>query len=226
MKALALYGSTARYEREIDSDVDLLGIYDGDIIHQRSQSIVNIFLYPENLIIEKMSSGDLFSLHLVKESLPIFGEDVLNSIFSKFKYKDNYLKEIGVALFISKLILGNYDVIVKKSLANKKLVWCLRTIIIALSAQDKTPVFSKKLLSEYIEIPQLTQSDILNLINTKNVKRNISKKTKVEFLLFFNHIERILPLKENFVHDPLVINTLITLGLLRGNIKNTITPYE
>lgn len=226
MKALALYGSTARHERDFDSDIDLLGIYDGELIHQRAESIVNIFLYPEKKLIEKMVSGDLFALHLVKESIPIFGEDIIHSIYSHFKYKDDYTSEIGKALFISKIILDNYELASEKSQANKKLAWCLRTIIIALSAQKRCPVFSKKLISEYIQIPNLTSYDIFNLINSKNINKKIPDKIFTDFSIFFNHIEKIVSITKNFSNDPLVINTLINVGLLKNSIQKHDKSYE
>ncbi|MGL6647747.1 nucleotidyltransferase domain-containing protein, partial [Aeromonas caviae] len=53
MKALVLFGSTARHEADFNSDIDLLGVYDGDKIKSICIGTVSLFLYPERTLIEK-----------------------------------------------------------------------------------------------------------------------------------------------------------------------------
>ncbi|MBQ4679221.1 hypothetical protein AerOnIF3_01065 [Aeromonas dhakensis] len=189
MKALALFGSTARHEAEFNSDIDLLGVYDGDKIKSICIGTVSLFLYPETTLIEKMQSGDLFALHLVKESIPIYGCDTLGGIYNCFQYKTNYYSEISNAITLAKKILSTYDSIACKRNSNKKLAWCLRTTIIALSAQNKEPIFSKKTLSEYIEIPKVPANDLLKMINIKNSSVPIPKIFIDYFYSFIDFFE-------------------------------------
>lgn len=226
MKALALFGSTARCEREFDSDIDLLGVYDKKIIANSSESIVNLYLYPEKILLEKMESGDLFALHLVKESLPIYGNECLDKIFSKFKYKETYIYEIGVALFIAKIIIRKYNSISNKSLANKKLSWSIRTIIIAISAQDRTPVFSKKSLAEYLTLSSTNPQDLLSLINAKRIKHQLPIEFIEKSKVTFDEISKNYCIDNDFSMDPLVLDILIKLGLLMPTEKKSMNFYS
>ena len=54
MKALVIFGSTARNERSFDSDIDMLGVYDKEKILSVSKESVNLFLYPETTLREKL----------------------------------------------------------------------------------------------------------------------------------------------------------------------------
>ncbi|GEM_PF-1238684 len=226
MKALALFGSTARCEREIDSDIDLLGVYNKNSIINSSESIVNLYLYPEKILIEKMKAGDLFALHLVKESLPIYGSECLSEIFSKFEYKENYTYEIGISLFISNIIINNYYSIPDKFLANKKLAWCLRTTIIAISAQDRNPIFSKKSLSEYLNLSNVSSQDILNSINSKRIKHQLPIEFIEIYKEIFEEISSRYRITSDFSKDPLVSDILIKLELLTSTKKKCPTLYS
>jgi len=189
MKALAVFGSTARNERSFDSDIDMLGVYDGGKIKSVSKGCVSLFLYPEIVLREKMMSGDLFALHLVKESIPIYGNDILEEIYSKFTYKDNYTIEINTALEVSYEILSSYEKLKQHRDANKKIAWCLRTIIISISAQDRTPVFSKKKLSEYISIKGFSSKEILMMINIKSISKKLPVRITNELSCLFNELK-------------------------------------
>lgn len=193
MKSLVLFGSKARHDSDAGSDIDLLGIYDGEKIKSISHESVNLFLYPEKTILEKMESGDLFALHLKKESIPLYGGEIITEVFSKFKYKENYDYEVSMAIFLASEITMSYHMVKNIRNANKKLSWCVRTAIIATSAKNRNPIFSKKKLSHYLEIPGLSPSDIEVLINLKNFSspipdRYIDKITI--FLMYFNYIKK------------------------------------
>lgn len=226
MKALALFGSTARCEREIDSDIDLLGVHSKNTIIHTSESIVNLYLYPEKILIEKMESGDLFALHLVKESLPIYGNEYLDEIFSRFKYKETYTYEIGTALFISNIIINNYISIPNKFLANKKLAWCLRTIIIAISAQDRNPTFSKKSLAEYLTLSNCNPQEVLSLINAKRIKYQLPTDFIEKYKVTFDEISKKYSNEHDFSMDPLVSDILIKLELLTSTKKSSTIFYS
>ncbi len=210
MKALAIFGSTARNERDYSSDIDMIGIHDAAFIRSISHESVSLFLYPESILNKKMLSGDLFALHLVKESIPIYGEDILQNIYSKFKYKDSYMEEINTSIKIAFAILDRYDSIKNHKEANKKIAWCLRTFLISVSAQDRNPVFSKKLLSEYIILNSADSKTILSLINTKSMKNKLPEKIINIFHLLFNE------LSFKFKGDKTHVNEMLVNEILNG----------
>lgn len=188
MKALAIFGSTARNERSFDSDIDMIGIYDGIKISSISKERVSLFLYPESILREKMLSGDLFALHLAKESIPIYGSKKLEEIYNDFKYKDSYALETNTAIKIASEIISLYNSLKDHKEANKKMAWCLRTIIISISAQNREPVFSKKSLSEYIKIENIDSKTILTLINVKSMKGRLPEKIINLFSYTFKYL--------------------------------------
>lgn len=203
MKALAIFGSTARNDRNIDSDIDLIGIYDENIIKAKNCSNTSLFLYPEVLLSEKMLSGDLFALHLVKESVPLYGEELLHKVYSNFKYKNSYGEEINTSLKLASEILKQYTQLNEYSEANKKIVWCLRTLIISLSAQDRAPVFSKQSISEYIPL-SISSKSILKLINLKDTKEQFSENILKKFNCLFDELSKKFKCSESSTNERLI----------------------
>ncbi|MGK3384764.1 hypothetical protein ACSLOB_29140, partial [Escherichia coli] len=55
----------------------------------------------EIIIVRKHHAIFLLALHLVKESIPIYGADIIKDIYSSFKYKESYIVEINTALKVS-----------------------------------------------------------------------------------------------------------------------------
>jgi len=191
MKALAIFGSTARHEREASSDIDLIGLYDGVAVKSLTEQSVSLFLYPEKKLVEMMTNGDLFALHLVKEAQPIYGSEIFECIFSKFNYKENYQQEMNVSMYVADYILKNYEILKDHSEANKKLSWSLRTFIIAVSAHDRKPVFSKVKISEYLSFPNLTSQDILVAINIKIFKNKLPDSIMMKIKNIFSYLAEI-----------------------------------
>ena len=189
MKALVIFGSKARHDSEPDSDVDLLGVYDGDTVIPKAIDNVHLFLYPEKQILHLMKSGDLFALHLVKESVTIYGEDVINNLFSQFRYKDNYFDEISTARELAMNIVNSYQKIKQVKLANKRLSWCVRTSIIALSANNRDPIFSKRKISEYIAVDGVTSKDVEIMINFKKFSSRLPFSYLSKVVGFFSFFD-------------------------------------
>ncbi|CNI57032.1 hypothetical protein [Yersinia ruckeri] len=212
MKSLVLFGSKARHDSDAGSDIDLLGIYDGEKIKSIAHESVHLFLYPEETILEKMTSGDLFALHLKEESIPLYGEDLISDIFSKFEYKKNYDYEISKAIFLVSEIAISYDRIKNKKKANKKISWCTRTAIIALSAENREPVFSKRKIASYLEIPGVSASDIEILINIKNFSKKIPEKYIEKIFLFSMHFDYIYKDYNRLLNDPFIKKSISDLA--------------
>ncbi|GKV83168.1 hypothetical protein WBW39_13280 [Pectobacterium versatile] len=212
MKSLILFGSKARHDSDANSDIDLLGVYEGKKINSISHDSVHLFLYPESTILEKMTSGDLFALHLKEESIPLYGNDYINNVFSKFKYKESYEYEISMAIFLITEIAMSYNSIKNKKNANKKISWCTRTAIIATSANDRTPVFSKRKIANYINLPGISAHDIEILINIKNFSKKIPKEYIEKILLFAMHFDHIKRDYEKLLSDSFIKNTIRDLS--------------
>jgi len=212
MKSLLLFGSKARHDSDASSDIDLLGVYEDKKISSITHDSVHLFLYPEITILEKMTSGDLFALHLKEESIILHGEDYINDVFSKFKYKESYDYEISKAVFLIKEIATSYHLIKNKKIANKKISWCVRTAIIATSAEDRNPVFSKRKISNYIKPPGVSAHDIEILINIKNFSKKIPEKYIDKIFSFAMHFDYIKNDYEKLLSDLFIIDTIKDLS--------------
>lgn len=220
MKALMLFGSKARHDSEPGSDIDLLAIYDGEKIKSIFHGSVHLFLYPEKTLLDKMSQGDLFALHLKEESIVLNGNEVAEKVFSKFKYKNSYDYDISVAVFLASEILMSYHGLKNKKIANKKLAWCLRTVIIATSAGKREPIFGKKKLSNYIKIPDLTSHDIEILINIKNFSNPLPDRYLDKFNIFLKNFDFIKKDYSKLLNESIVINTMRDLHRINNSNDN------
>ena len=150
--SMALYGSRARNDNTSDSDTDLFAITNDDRYQMVFHGTTNIACYPRSLAMSRAEGGDLFFLHIVREAVVMYDPDSsFEKMQSAFKLRDSYkddilnAAELGIALLINIANFKNYFYI------NKRLVWCLRTILIALSAERGNPVFSAKELSSTFE---------------------------------------------------------------------------
>ncbi|EMB3084098.1 hypothetical protein U8233_004136 [Providencia rettgeri] len=204
MKSLVLFGSKARHDSDASSDIDLLGVYDGEKIVSINHDSVHLFLYPEKTILDKMMSGDLFALHLKEESIPLDGKGLMTEIFSVFKYKESYDYEISKAVFLASEIAMSYHGIKNKKSANKKISWCIRTAIIATSAERREPIFSKRKIANYLEIPGLSAQDIEALINIKNFSKKIPEEYIEKLFLFTIYFDYIKKDFNKLICDPFI----------------------
>ncbi|MET3077458.1 nucleotidyltransferase domain-containing protein [Pantoea leporis] len=165
---LALYGSCARGDQTEGSDVDLFAIHDQDEYRMTINGNVNTALYPEKKALQMMHSGNLFALHLKMESKAIFNEGKLISIFEEFKFKEDYQYEILMAAKLGRDTLSLSEKIKNNYMFNRKISWCVRTILIASSAQNRHPIFSKTELTQSLNNWGVDKSNALKLLELKN----------------------------------------------------------
>lgn len=190
--SLIVFGSYARGDTDKFSDLDLLGIVDDKNSKATPVRDINLSIYSIGKLIDLMECGDLFALHLKMEGRPLFGEVLFNEITSRFKYKESYIGDVAYALLMGELILENKLSIKNWSIANKRIAWAVRTMIIAFSAENREPVFSKNKISEYIEVPGLSNKDILSIINIKRKKESDFKlldKVSIFYSFFKDNVE-------------------------------------
>ncbi|WP_196482869.1 nucleotidyltransferase domain-containing protein [Burkholderia stagnalis] len=148
--ALALYGSRAREDHSPDSDVDLFAITDECSYKMIVESNVNIACYPRDLAATRAQGGDLFILHITQEGKTLFdnaGE--LKDLHAKFSYRNSYEIDIRLASDLAWFVLDMNSLFKNYTLINKRIAWCVRTILIAMSAEARRPVFSSSQLRDF-----------------------------------------------------------------------------
>lgn len=206
IEALILYGSCARGDQEENSDVDLLAIYAESHYKTIINGKTNFTFYPIADLSKMMSSGELFAFHIFSEGKIIYDNNMIASdIINKFRFKKSYSNDIEMANYLGWFIIKFYDRIENVFLANKRMVWCIRTICAAMAASEKHPCFSAKAIARYMKDDKLE-----GLIKQKD-----SEKKSFDFIAgakFF--------LLKNNLHEPLDIQTIKELSEGETLFKN------
>ncbi|CAN0622103.1 Polbeta domain-containing protein [Burkholderia multivorans] len=148
--SLALYGSRARRDEDEDSDIDLFAISDDSEYRMIIEGNTNIASYPRPLAFERAENGDLFMLHIVSESRALYDPrgDLIN-LKREFKFRSNYDAEIQFASDIAWMLVDHAHTSDNFSFINRRIAWCVRTILIARAANLRLPIFSAKDLAEF-----------------------------------------------------------------------------
>lgn len=156
ISTLILYGSRARGDNHIDSDVDLLGVVpEGRIAGSSTQRAVNIHLRPFENLIEQAAAGDLFVAHIVFEGRVL--HDTMRGfeqIASAFEWRNSYLPERRIATHIIDYLSNLPETSTREDLV-KRMVWALRTLVIARAAEERLPIFSASAIARYANIDNL-----------------------------------------------------------------------
>ena len=119
-----------------------------DDTHHVSVGHLSLFVYPWHQLKQDAHDGDLFVCHLVREAKPLVDPDsYLAKLQQAFRYRSTYKDEIGRAAdFGWYLVLFGEEL--NSSLLAKRALWCIRTILIARSAERRLPVFAPQLLAK------------------------------------------------------------------------------
>lgn len=161
--ALFLFGSRARGDQSITSDIDLLAVTNNDNPTVSGVSIASLFHYSPEWLEAKADEGDLFLWHLVSEARPIYDpEDYLGKLKKWFRFSSDYAEQISFASDIAWMIVSSGSDLPPK-IANRWLAWSVRTISIAHVAGRQKPAFSATALAE-----ALNYSDISALVAQKD----------------------------------------------------------
>ncbi|HYI64932.1 MAG TPA: nucleotidyltransferase domain-containing protein [Allosphingosinicella sp.] len=162
--SLILYGSRARGDHRLVSDVDLIGITDGGVASREAPARgTNLHLYPFQRMVENARNGDLFVLHIVSEGKPLHDTlGVFKQAQEAFVYRDNYSNTIEAATAVALFLLSSKTAL-SKAAGRRRLVWAIRTLIIAKAAEGKQPIFSANRLEEFAHVAGLKR-----LINKRN----------------------------------------------------------
>lgn len=183
IKSLILFGSRARNDNTIKSDIDILAIHTQNYYKMIAYNKHNIVYYNSELLEERTKTGNLFCLHIYKEGKIIYDtNNVFKNIIEKFRYKENYQNEIIEASDLGWLLLKYKDKFDNYFYYNKKLAWCIRTILIAQSAEKRTPVFSTNDLVNFSN-----DEDVAKIISAKYSERYVGSNIRIMKSLLCRH---------------------------------------
>lgn len=147
VSAVLLFGSKARADHSAKSDTDLLFVTDEVESHHVSKGDVSMFFYPEKKLISEALSGDLFVCHIVSEAKEIYDpKKFLAVLRNQFVFRVTYNATISQAVDLG-WFLVRYGEFLNQSLLLKRIVWCVRTILIARSAEMRQPLFAPERLA-------------------------------------------------------------------------------
>lgn len=154
--ALLLFGSRARGDQSINSDIDLLAVTENESPTVTGPAKASLYHYSPSWLDAKAFDGDLFIWHLVSEALPIYDPtDRLAALNKQFRFRSNYDEQISNASDIAWMIVrcGNQ---IPPHTANRWLAWSVRTISIARVAEQRTPAFSANALAKALRYPNIS----------------------------------------------------------------------
>lgn len=146
--ATLLFGSLARADQSEESDTDLLMIGLDQETRHVSVGRLSLFLYPWEQLEKAARDGDLFVCHLVCEAKPLVDpHDYLSKLKQAFEFRSSYAAEIARATDFG-WFLVSFGAEFNPQLLTKRALWCVRTILIARSAELRDPVFAPERLAE------------------------------------------------------------------------------
>lgn len=146
--ATLLFGSLARADHAEGSDTDILLINLGEKRQHVSVGHLSLFLYPWRTLEQDAREGDLFVCHLVREAKALIDPDgYLASLRGAFRFRPTYQDDIERAADLGWYLVRFGDAL-NASLQTKRALWCIRTILIARSAEKRDPVFAPQQLAE------------------------------------------------------------------------------
>lgn len=145
--ATLLFGSLARADHSEGSDTDLLMVSHDENTRHVSVGHLSLFLYPWHQLERDAREGDLFVCHLAREAKPLMDPDgYLAKLQSAFQFRSSYQVEIDRAIDLGMYLVRFGDEL-DSTLLTKRALWCIRTILIARSAERRNPVFAPQRLA-------------------------------------------------------------------------------
>ncbi len=167
--AVALYGSRARGDQTEISDTDLLFVTSDERIHHTHARNLSLSYYPLENLKSRACEGDLFLFHVLNEGEVLY--DPYNTFLdleNSFKLKKSYEDEIEKANELAWFIIKNSANLESYPVLPKRIAWCVRTILISMTAEEGAPTFSPEELDQFH-----AGHNVLNLIKSKDDK-NVS----------------------------------------------------
>lgn len=167
ISAMLLFGSHARGDEDIYSDTDLLLISQDDGPQHVQKGHLSTSIYPLHDLLRRAKDGDLFVCHITREAKAIYDPcDQLDLLRKQFVLRESYKHEIAQASDLGWFIVDFGRQSHHQALLNRRIAWCVRTILIAKSAEQKRPVFAATELAAFA-----ASSEVLRLIKNKETDR-------------------------------------------------------
>lgn len=147
VSAILLFGSRAREDNSRGSDTDLLLISPPGEPQHKSIGHLSMFFYPWEKLAADARHGDLFVCHIVHEAKPVFDPlGQLDELRSQFRLRTSYAREVAHARDLG-WFLDRHAGALNSNVVVRRMVWCIRTIIIARLAERGSPAFAPAALA-------------------------------------------------------------------------------
>jgi hypothetical protein len=154
ISAVALFGSRARNDHEPNSDTDLLLVTSEPTPRHVAKGNLSLSFYPIDDLVARAQRGDLFVCHIVREAKPVYDpERHFATLRSAFVLRKSYALEVEQASDLGWFLVRFGEKLGDASLVTRRIAWCIRTILIARSAERGEPVFSVAKLATFAELP-------------------------------------------------------------------------
>lgn len=142
VSAILLFGSRAREDNSRGSDTDLLLISPPGTPQHKSIGHLSMFFYPWEKLKADARDGDLFVCHIVREAKPVFDPlGQLDQLRAQFRLRTSYASEIAYARDLG-WFLDRHAGALNSNVVVRRMVWCIRTILIARLAERGTLIFA------------------------------------------------------------------------------------
>ncbi|MCZ7452319.1 nucleotidyltransferase domain-containing protein [Rhizobium rhizogenes] len=149
-----IFGSHARGDFNEGSDIDLLAVVDDDVFSSFSHGKLNVSFYPGDKLLEDARAGNLFVMHIVREAVLTYDRSNFHAlVLQSFVERSNYRREIDNASDLGWFLLFQQAKFKNRDVVNRRISWCVRTILIALTAEEGTPAFAPHELIRYADKP-------------------------------------------------------------------------
>jgi predicted nucleotidyltransferase len=148
--SLVLFGSRARGDHNSGSDTDLLLITSEPRPRHGLVSNISLSFYPADYLTTKAQAGDLFVCHLVNEAKVLSDSNgVFDMVRRAFRLRKSYGDEIAKATELGWFLFHHGAEFEQIRIANRRIAWCVRTILIARTAEARQPIFSADALEKF-----------------------------------------------------------------------------
>ena len=144
-----LFGSLARGDSCEKSDIDILISAPLGRLASVKEGVAEVQHTPQETLLEMARRGDLFAIHLAYEAKVISDP---SHFFQEFKaqmaLRRDYSKERAWAFTLLSYLRINKDFEFKPELRNKRIAWCVRTVLISLLVERGRIIFSPSRLAQ------------------------------------------------------------------------------